>query len=254
MSFKQIQHGVDYIPESLLEPLKEQPKIDLSKLKVGDKVKFRNGSTPEVEKVYLSDSSRNYPYVIVFSGGVVLTYTKEGSFGCAKSPGDIVEIISKEPTALRINLHNLAAGDSVYCDDGSEHVVDFITFERSYAVVTFYDFGTFEFNYNGSKFQEDAEVGNIVHVLHGAPESKEPTKTVDQADPVNHPSHYTSGGIECITAIKASMTPDAYKGYLKGNILKYIWRFESKGKPAEDLKKARTYLEWLIKEVTDAED
>ena len=65
-------------------------------------------------------------------------------------------------------------------------------------------------------------------------------------DPVNHPDHYTQGGIECIDAIEASMTPEAFAGYLKGNVLKYLWRYEKKVKPAEDLKKARWYLDKAI--------
>ncbi len=66
------------------------------------------------------------------------------------------------------------------------------------------------------------------------------------ADPVNSPSHYNSGGIEAISAIEASMDPVAYEGYLKGNIMKYMWRYERKGKPVEDLKKAQWYLGRLI--------
>ena len=68
-------------------------------------------------------------------------------------------------------------------------------------------------------------------------------------DAVNSPSHYASGGIECIEAIKASMTPEAFKGYLKGNVQKYMWRYEKKVNAAEDLKKARWYLDKLIEEV-----
>ena len=64
-------------------------------------------------------------------------------------------------------------------------------------------------------------------------------------DAVQHPSHYTQGGIECIEAIKASMTADGFCDYCKGNILKYIWRWRDKG-GVEDLKKARVYLDWLI--------
>ena len=67
-------------------------------------------------------------------------------------------------------------------------------------------------------------------------------------DPVNHPSHYASGGIECIEAMKASMTPEAFCGYLKGNAIKYLWRYEKKIAPVEDLKKALWYLERLVKE------
>ena len=67
-----------------------------------------------------------------------------------------------------------------------------------------------------------------------------------EEDPVNHPSHYTSGGIECLDALNASMTPIEYAGFLKGQVFKYIWRYRLKGKPAEDLKKARFYLDRLI--------
>lgn len=65
-------------------------------------------------------------------------------------------------------------------------------------------------------------------------------------DVVNSPAHYNSGGIEAIEAIKASMDQEAYAGYLKGNIMKYMWRYEKKEKPIEDLKKARWYLDRLI--------
>lgn len=68
-------------------------------------------------------------------------------------------------------------------------------------------------------------------------------------DNVNNPSHYSSGGIECIEAIKASMTHEAFLGYLKGNIQKYIWRYEKKINPVEDLKKARWYMNRLVDEV-----
>ena len=63
-------------------------------------------------------------------------------------------------------------------------------------------------------------------------------------DNVNHPQHYTKGGIECIDAIRASMTPEAFAGYCKGNVLKYVFRYEDKG-GVEDLCKAMVYLGWL---------
>lgn len=69
---------------------------------------------------------------------------------------------------------------------------------------------------------------------------------VDVVDVVNSPPHYKTGGIEAIEGIEASMGPEAYAGYLKGNIMKYMWRYERKGKPIEDLKKARWYLDRLI--------
>ena len=65
-------------------------------------------------------------------------------------------------------------------------------------------------------------------------------------DYVNSPPHYNTGSIECIDAIEESMTPDAFKGYLKGNIQKYMWRYEAK-KGGEVLKKAEWYLNRLLK-------
>ena len=72
-------------------------------------------------------------------------------------------------------------------------------------------------------------------------------------DPVNHPNHYTYGSIECIDSIKSSMPRDAYCGYLKGNIMKYIWRYNMKNNPVEDLRKAKWYLNRLIEEQLDEE-
>ncbi len=69
-----------------------------------------------------------------------------------------------------------------------------------------------------------------------------------ESDPVNHPAHYTQGGIECIEAIEASMSKEAFAGYLKGNMLKYVWRYQHKG-GVEDLRKAQWYLNRLIEEV-----
>jgi hypothetical protein len=63
-------------------------------------------------------------------------------------------------------------------------------------------------------------------------------------DFVNHPPHY-QGSIECIEAIEASMSPEAFKGALKANVIKYIWRYETKG-GAESLRKAEWYLQRLI--------
>ena len=67
-------------------------------------------------------------------------------------------------------------------------------------------------------------------------------------DPVNSPAHYADsfGGIQCIDAIETSMSTEEFKGFLKGNVQKYVWRYSQKN-GAEDLKKAKWYLERLIK-------
>ena len=63
-------------------------------------------------------------------------------------------------------------------------------------------------------------------------------------NPVNHPSHYTSGPLECIDAIEAALTPEEFRGYCKGNALKYVWREKGKG-GNEDVAKAGWYLKRL---------
>lgn len=68
-------------------------------------------------------------------------------------------------------------------------------------------------------------------------------------DPVNHPHHYTQGGIECIDALDAAVTgcpPD--EAICVANVIKYVWRYTDKT-PVESLKKARWYLDRLIGKV-----
>tara|TARA_Y100000385_G_scaffold261403_1_gene292144 strand:+ start:2001 stop:2360 length:360 start_codon:yes stop_codon:yes gene_type:complete len=64
-------------------------------------------------------------------------------------------------------------------------------------------------------------------------------------DVVNNPPHYNFGSIECIEAIEESMSSVAFKGYLKGNAMKYLWRYDYKGKQVQDLNKAQWYLNKL---------
>ena len=64
-------------------------------------------------------------------------------------------------------------------------------------------------------------------------------------DPVN-PQHYKNGGVECIEGIRSAVVgKDGFAGYLAGNTLKYIWRYESKG-GVQDLEKGLWYLNKLV--------
>ena len=74
-------------------------------------------------------------------------------------------------------------------------------------------------------------------------------KKEETPDMVSSPPHYTQGGIECIDAIESAIgsVTDPVAAFLIGQVIKYSWRFEHKGKPHEDLKKARWYLDRLIK-------
>ena len=70
-----------------------------------------------------------------------------------------------------------------------------------------------------------------------------------QKDNVNHPSHYTQGGIECIDAIKAATVGlTGIEAVCTGNAVKYMWRWKFKN-GAEDIRKAMWYLEKLLEEV-----
>lgn len=64
-------------------------------------------------------------------------------------------------------------------------------------------------------------------------------------DMVNSPPHYTKGGIETIDFIKAKLSPEEYRGYLRGNLLKYASRMGAKGE--DDAGKAAWYADRLSK-------
>lgn len=61
-------------------------------------------------------------------------------------------------------------------------------------------------------------------------------------DAVSHPSHYNAHNIEVIDFIQ-----DWKLNFCLGNVVKYICRSPYKGKPLEDLRKAKEYLEFEIK-------
>jgi hypothetical protein len=74
---------------------------------------------------------------------------------------------------------------------------------------------------------------------------KDSPKPVDN---INSPAHYTAGGIETIDFIKAKLTPEEFRGYLKGNVLKYASRAGLKGNAVEDAGKLAWYATRLAKE------
>lgn len=62
-------------------------------------------------------------------------------------------------------------------------------------------------------------------------------------DPVS-PNHY-KGSIECIDAMRACMSEDQFEGFLRGNVIKYVYRYRARN-GVDDLRKAQVYLDWLI--------
>lgn len=99
------------------------------------------------------------------------------------------------------------------------------------------------------KFSEPPRMARGEDTTAGAirQSAKPETETApnDKPDPVNSPSHYQHGGIETIDIIRAMLTADEFRGYLKGNIIKYRDRAPYKGKTDEDYAKAKRYWDWL---------
>ena len=61
--------------------------------------------------------------------------------------------------------------------------------------------------------------------------------------------HYREGDIECIDAIRAALTPEEFRGFCKGNIIKYTWRERAKGGD-KDLIKLQDYAAWAVQPKT----
>ena len=71
----------------------------------------------------------------------------------------------------------------------------------------------------------------------------------DALDAAINPAHYQSeSGVECIDAIHAALGDEQFKGYLRGNAIKYLWRAEQKGSPLENAQKCAWYVKRLIAE------
>jgi len=73
-------------------------------------------------------------------------------------------------------------------------------------------------------------------------------KIIMKEDLVNNPKHYNQGDIECIDAIRAMLSSEEFIGYLRGNSLKYRWRFRYKN-GVQDLDKAEWYENRLKEEL-----
>ena len=70
------------------------------------------------------------------------------------------------------------------------------------------------------------------------------------SDPVNHPSHYTQGSIECIDTIASALGHDAFIQFLRGQVIKYMWRLGRKGDARQDAEKGTWYASRLVAELS----
>lgn len=67
------------------------------------------------------------------------------------------------------------------------------------------------------------------------------------SDLIDNQAHYKNQGIEPIELMRKNFSKEEFAGFLQGNVLKYMLRYKDKN-GLEDLKKAMTYLTWLIEE------
>ena len=72
-------------------------------------------------------------------------------------------------------------------------------------------------------------------------------------DNVNNPKHYNQGNIECIECIKSAVTNKVgIEAVCVANVIKYLFRYEEKN-GIEDVRKAKWYIERLLKELEESQ-
>jgi|TARA_R110000823_G_scaffold140976_4_gene270898 hypothetical protein len=71
-------------------------------------------------------------------------------------------------------------------------------------------------------------------------------RIIKTTDDVNHPDHYKVGGLETIEILEKKLTNEEFKGFLKGNVIKYITRGGHKEDALKDFKKCKWYLDRLV--------
>ncbi len=84
-------------------------------------------------------------------------------------------------------------------------------------------------------------------------EKTDKPRPAEAGDAVNHPAHYTQGGIECIEALKAATAGlEGIEAVCTANAIKYLWRWKHKG-GVQDLDKAMWYIKRLKEEAERSE-
>ena len=107
-------------------------------------------------------------------------------------------------------------------------------------------------NVNNNSLSNTYDIEKNYEIIFGtASDTKDEKVEKESEDMVNHPSHYTHGGVECIDAITSALSSyeDSVDSWLVGQVIKYLWRAPLKGKYEEDIKKAQFYLNRLVEKI-----
>lgn len=199
----------------------------MRKFKSGDKVKLVETGFGVAASEYLQHDSTytvnsydSYGYMYL-DDPVPYVQFKESDFELVEE-----ESMSKFKSGDKVRLSNngllLTHNSSMYLAHGEVYTV-LKTDERGY--ITLYENITNSFNQYDFELVEEASM----------------SKLIDKQD------HYKANGVEPIELMKQNFTKEEYSGFLQGNIIKYLLRFKRKN-GVEDLKKALTYLTWLIEQ------
>ena len=107
-------------------------------------------------------------------------------------------------------------------------------------------------NINNNSLSNIYDIEKNYDIIFGkTSETKDEKIEKKSEDMVNHPSHYTHGGVECIDAITSALSSyeDSVDSWLVGQVIKYLWRAPLKGKYDEDIHKAQFYLNRLVEKI-----
>lgn len=131
-------------------------------------------------------------------------------------------------------------GDKVRCIDNTG-AIGMLTIGDTYEITSVEYDSFFHERYVRLKNDGLQYVSSRFEKVLDSNESEQDTGLIDKQE------HYTANGIQPIDLMKQNFTSEAFQGFLEGNIIKYVLRHRRKNK-VEDLRKAMTYLTWLIEE------
>lgn len=97
------------------------------------------------------------------------------------------------------------------------------------------------------RLMEEAKKDMNTESIINAVENEKAKMKKEENDMVNHPAHYTAGGVECIEGLKAATIGlEGIEAVCTANAIKYLWRWKHKN-GVQDLEKAKWYIDYLIR-------
>lgn len=158
-------------------------------------------------------------------------------------------VVKRKDNGLKGVAHKLQGGMwKVKYHDGTHTYTTESAFKNHFVIPEL------EVNFEDSKCDgvepEQEEVMTYDEYLYMSGGVEPDVEVYFESDLIDNQIHYTVNGIQPIQIMKANMTKEEYRGFLEGNILKYPLRYKHKN-GLEDLKKAKTYLTWLIEDIEE---